>query len=169
MPKPEQARLRFMVRPAHPSRLTPRSQPRDQTVFFGANDACLPGSATGQHVPLNEYKKNLKDILKHPTVAAQNPRLILLTPPPVNEYQLEEADLVQESTDPLRSAAHTKKYADACRQVGADVGVTVLDVWSIVMAETGWKEGEALIGSKEVARNEVLDMLLVDGALFPPR
>ncbi|CAF9917388.1 hypothetical protein IMSHALPRED_003557 [Imshaugia aleurites] len=150
MPKPEQARLRFM------------------TVFFGANDACLPGSATGQHVPLDEYKKNLKNILKHPSVIAQNPRLILLTPPPINEYQLEEVDLVQGFKDPRRSAEHTQEYADACRQVGADVGVTVLDVWSIFMAKAGWKEGEALIGSKKVARNEVLERLLVDGLHFRP-
>lgn len=134
-----------------------------QTVFFGANDACLPGSATGQHVPLHEYRKNLRDILEHPSVVAQKPRLILLTPPPVNEYQLEEADLVKGNKDPLRSAEHTKEYADACRQVGAEVGVVVLDVWSVFMAKAGWREGEPLIGSKKLARNEVLEKLLVDG------
>lgn len=137
-----------------------------QTVFFGANDACLPGSATGQHVPLNEYRKNLRDILQHSSVVAQKPRLILLTPPPVNEYQLEEADLVCGIQDPRRTAAHTKEYADACRQVGAEVGVVVLDVWSIFMAKTGWKEGEPLIGSKTIARNEVLEKLLKDGELL---
>ena len=139
-----------------------------QTVFFGANDACLPGSATGQHVPLDQYKKNLKDILHHSSVVAQNPRLILLTPPPVNEYQLEEADLVKGNKDPLRSAEHTKEYADACRQVGAEAGVVVLDVWSIFMAKAGWKEGEPLIGSKKLARNEVLEKLLVDGGFLLP-
>ena len=124
---------------------------------------------TDQHVPLNEYKKNLRDILEHSSVVAQKPRLILLTPPPVNEYQLEEADLVRGYKDPRRSAEHTKKYADACRQVGAEVGVAVLDVWSIFMAKVGWKEGETLIGSKKVARNEVLEKLLVDGELLALR
>lgn len=34
------------------------------TVFFGANDACLPDrSAAFQHVPLDEYKKNLNSIV----------------------------------------------------------------------------------------------------------
>ncbi|KAL9076568.1 MAG: hypothetical protein Q9161_000900 [Pseudevernia consocians] len=148
MPKPEQARLRFMA------------------VFFGANDACLPGSSTDQHVPLNEYKENLRDILKHSSVVAQKPRLILLTPPPVNEYQLDEADLVWGNKDPRRSAEHTKEYADACCQVGAEIGVAVLDVWSIFMTKAGWREGETLIGSKKVARNEVLEKLLVDGQLL---
>ena len=123
----------------------------------------MPGSATGQHVPLDEYKKNLKAILEHSSVVAQKPRLILLTPPPVNEYQLDEANLVSEIKDPVRSAEHTKKYADACRQVGAEVGVVVLDVWSVFMAKAGWKEGEPLVGSKKVARNEVLEKLLNDG------
>lgn len=137
-----------------------------QTVFFGANDACLPGGTTGQHVPLNEYRKNLRAILEHSSVLAQKPRLILLTPPPVNEYQLEEADLVKGNIDPLRSAEHTKSYADACRQVGTDFEMVVLDVWSIFMAKAGWKEGEPLAGSKKVARNEVLEKLLNDGE-FP--
>ena len=45
----------------------------------------------------------------------------------------------------------------------------MLDVWSIFMAKAGWKEGEALIGSKKVERNEVLERLLVDGELSVPR
>ena len=42
----------------------------------------------------------------------------------------------------------------------------VLDVWSTFMAKAGWKEGEQLVGSKKVARNEVLEKLLNDGELF---
>lgn len=76
---------------------------------------------------------------------------------------MEEADLVKGNKDPLRSAEHTKEYADACREVGTEAGVAVLDVWSVFMARAGWKEGEPLIGSKELARNEVLEKLLVDG------
>jgi len=34
------------------------------TVFFGANDACLPNRCSGfQHVPLHEYKDNLCSIV----------------------------------------------------------------------------------------------------------
>lgn len=79
---------------------------------------------------------------------------------------MEKAELERGYKDPLRSAEHTKQYADACRQVGVDVGITVLDVWSIFMAKAGWKEGEPLIGSKKVARNEVLEKLLNDGELL---
>lgn len=34
------------------------------TVFFGANDACLPDRCSAfQHVPLHEYKQNLHSIV----------------------------------------------------------------------------------------------------------
>lgn len=114
-------------------------------------------------MPLNEFKQNLKCIVQHPSVTTQNPRLILITPPPVNEYKLEESDRVKGLTDPRRTAEHTKKYADACRKAGDELGVAVLDIWSIMMAKAGWKEGEPLVGSKKVARNEVLDAFLIDG------
>lgn len=44
----------------------------------------------------------------------------------------------------------------------------MLDVWSIFMAKTGWKEGKPLIGSVKVARNEILEKLLIDGELLSP-
>lgn len=136
---------------------------RLQCIFFGANDACLPGSSTDQHVPLNEFKQNLKAIVQHSKVTAQKPRLILITPPPVNEYRLEECDLLKGLTDPRRTAEHTKKYADATVEVATDLDLAVLEIWSIFMAKAGWKKGEPLVGSKKVARSKVLDNLLVDG------
>ena len=35
-----------------------------------------------------------------------------------------------------------------------------------MMAKTGWKEGEKLVGSKEVPMNEALENMLVDGELM---
>lgn len=134
-----------------------------QTVFFGANDACLPGSSTGQHVPLNKYKQNLGDILTHGTVTMHGPRIILITPPPVNEYLLEKPTAEDPVRERMRTAEHTKKYADACREVGKELGVVVLDLWSIFMTEAGWKDGEPLVGSKTVEPNEILEELLHDG------
>lgn len=114
-------------------------------------------------MPVNQFKGNLKAIINHSSVVAQEPRIILITPPPVNEYRLEESDLVNGLTDPRRTAEHTKEYADATREVGGELGVAVFDIWSIIMAKAGWKPGQPLIGSKKVARSEVLDNLLVDG------
>lgn len=161
MPKPEQARLRFMVWSSQPLALV-HADGSHEAIFFGANDACLPGT-TGQDVPLDDFKQNLRDIVWHKTVTAQKPRLIIITTPPINEYKLEEHYLAAGISDRSRTAANTKKYADACRDIGKELNVTVLDIWSIMMAKAGWKEGEPLVGSKHVERSKILDDLLVDG------
>ena len=106
---------------------------------------------------------NLKAIAEHDDVAAHTPRIILITPPPVNEYKLEESDLLKGLTDPRRTAENTKKYADATVEVAKELGIAVLDLWSIFMEKAGWKQGEPLIGSKKVARSDFLDSLLIDG------
>ena len=53
-------------------------------VWFGANDAALPGNR--QHVPMEEYRQNVAQILQ--TVQQEltgNVPIILITPPPVHE------------------------------------------------------------------------------------
>jgi len=132
-------------------------------IFFGANDACLPGISTGQHVPIDRYVQNLKELIEHPTVREQKPRLILVTPPPVDEYKLEESGPGSDSSEVQRTAEHTKKYADACRKLGADLDMVVVDLWSIFMTRAGWKHGQPLAGSKSVERSKTLGVLLSDG------
>lgn len=87
----------------------------------------------------------------------------------MDEYRLEEPDPYNRIPERLRTAEHTKRYADACREVGAEVGVVVLDLWSIFMATAGWKGGEPLPGSKKAERNSVLGELLGDGICLAPQ
>ena len=90
-------------------------------IFFGANDACLPNSSTNQHVPLPEYAENLRKIIALAKEWAPGVRIILVTPPPVNEYQLEESDKAKYGiTEPRRTAEHTRRYADMCNRVGKE-------------------------------------------------
>ncbi|KAJ0694676.1 putative SGNH hydrolase superfamily [Helianthus annuus] len=45
---------------------TSSTPPVATTVFFGANDAALTGRySERQHVPLEEYKENLRKIVRH--------------------------------------------------------------------------------------------------------
>lgn len=143
MPDPSQANVRLM------------------TVFFGANDACIPGNA--QHVPLDEYLANLKATVQHPTVLAHRAKVLLITPAPVDEHQLEPNDLAIGYSGLQRTAENTKRYADACRDVGKQLGVPVVDLWTVFMRAAGWKEGGPLPGGKNADRNQVLGRLLVDG------
>ncbi|CAI7674809.1 unnamed protein product [Penicillium pancosmium] len=134
---------------------------RLMTIFFGANDACVPGH--NQHVPLETYKENLKKIIQHPATRAQNPRIIIITIPPVNEYQLEKFDNDKDTPHPSRTASLAKTYATAAREVGASLNVPVADVWSAFMATTGWKEGQPLAGSRDLPNSEEFSGLFTDG------
>ena len=100
----------------------------------------MPGGPTGQHVPLDQYKRNVQAILRHPLVSGQKPRLILITPPPFDEHQW---------GDGIRTAEHTRKYADTCRQAGEELGVVVLDLWSVFMVKAGWKPGSLWLGPSQ--------------------
>lgn len=118
-------------------------------------------------MPLNRYKQNLIDIITHPLVRQQKPRIILVTPPPVNEYACEDNDRAKGILVPRRRADHTRMYADAVREVAKEVqvmDVALLDLWSLMMTHAGWSEGDhPLPGSKSIAPNPFLRMLLHDG------
>lgn len=115
------------------------------------------------HVPVDEYKANLEYIINHPATRLQNPNIILVTPPPICEYQQKESDLQKGFGFLRRRAENTKKYAEACLDVAKRMNLVGVDIWSTFMREAGWKEGQPLEGSLEVQRNEVFERLLYDG------
>lgn len=134
---------------------------RQQTIFFGANDACVPSNV--QYVPLEQYKENLRSIIQHPFTRAQNPYIIIITPPPINEYQLEGFDNEKNTPYPSRTAAFSKMYSEAAREVGASLKVPVADIWTAFMAKAGWQEGQPLVGSRDLPNNEEFCSLFTDG------
>ncbi|KAL4913293.1 SGNH hydrolase-type esterase domain-containing protein [Aspergillus aurantiobrunneus] len=144
-PAPETASVRFL------------------TVWFGANDASLLESNNGQHVPLDVYKKNLAWLVQHPATIAQQPRILILTPTPVNEYQLQGFDEEKGNVHPTRTNSRTRLYAEAAREVAESLKVPAVDLWTAFMAAAGWKEGQPLIGSREAPNNEKFVSLFTDG------
>lgn len=116
-----------------------------------------------QHVPLATYKENLQKIIQHPATKAQDPRIIIITPPPINEYQLEDFDIAKDTPHPSRTAQLAKTYAEAAKEVGASLNVPVADIWTAFMSTVGWQEGQALIGSRDVPNNEQFAKLFTDG------
>ncbi|KAJ5742315.1 Esterase SGNH hydrolase-type subgroup [Penicillium manginii] len=139
---------------------------RLMTIFFGANDACVSGH--NQHVPVAQYKENLSSIIQHPATVAQNPRIILITPPPINEYQLEEFDAAKDTPHPSRTASSARLYAVTAHEVGSTLNVPVVDLWSAFMKLTGWREGQPLIGSRAAPNNETFAGLFTDGLHLSP-
>ena len=101
------------------------------TIWFGANDACIPPSP--QHVPLDEFVANLRQMVS--LVRAADPshetRIILLTPPPVNTRQRGAALAARDPPQACdRKFLVTKQYAEAVLAVAAIEHVSVVDVWS---------------------------------------
>ena len=77
---------------------------------------------------------------------------------------MEISDAIKGYQEKTRTAEHTKKYADACRQVGHELHVDVLDLWTAMMRRAGWKPGQDLEGSRALPENPVLRDMLRDGS-----
>ncbi|KZV96498.1 SGNH hydrolase [Exidia glandulosa HHB12029] len=113
-------------------------------IWFGANDAALPGSP--QHVPLERYKANLAtmvSMLRDPSSewyhAPERTKILLVTPPPIEEKAIAHVlATVFNPPQPLdRQFDNTKLYAEAVKAVGAEHDVPVIDMWSAIWDAAG--------------------------------
>ncbi|EFY88381.1 GDSL Lipase/Acylhydrolase family protein [Metarhizium acridum CQMa 102] len=145
MPDPQQTRVRFMA------------------ILFGSNDACFPDAENGQHVPLDQYKKNLVKLLTHPALEAHNPRLLLVTPPPIEERRLDHRVKSQGYLKLNRSNVVTKQYANASREIAKEMKVGCVDLWTAFMSKAGWQTGDPLYGSQCLPENDAIRALIHDG------
>ncbi|KAI7360988.1 hypothetical protein KC354_g8426, partial [Hortaea werneckii] len=167
----------------------PRSGPSQiklLVLFFGANDARLPSTGEPeQHVPLESFKANLRAMATIRQLRKHHPgtKILLVTPPPVDERLCAQDDAGKGIFHPRRTAETTALYAQAVRDVGAEVGssvaagsggggggggdIAVLDLWGCFMRLAGWVPGEPLVGSKDVEQADPekggLARLLKDG------
>ncbi|KAL9236819.1 hypothetical protein vseg_011445 [Gypsophila vaccaria] len=111
------------------------------TVFFGANDACLHDRyGAFQHVPLDEYKKNLRSIYSFFKSRWQSATIIFITPPPIDEA----ARLLNPYCDnpcglPERTNEAASAYAKACIDVATECGTAVVDIWTKMQEFADWK------------------------------
>ncbi|XP_034015261.1 isoamyl acetate-hydrolyzing esterase 1 homolog [Thalassophryne amazonica] len=105
------------------------------TVFFGANDCSLEDKNPQQHIPLQEYSENLKEIsslLGSAGVSAD--KVIFITPTPVHEPAWEKECILKGC--PLnRHNSVAGQYAQACVQVAGQCGADVLDLWTLMQKD----------------------------------
>lgn len=160
-----------------PHIVPPRSQTRVRfmTFWYGANDARLPNTPgePQQHIPLDEYIENTKTMITHPDVRGhEGIRLILITPPAVDERQCLAADKANNPNngDIIRRKANvTRDYAAAIVKLGQETNVQVLDLWSIMVRRAGGAvEDPVPTGAMEMPQNEVLQSYLLDGLHLSP-
>uniref|UniRef100_A0A667Y825 Isoamyl acetate-hydrolyzing esterase 1 homolog n=1 Tax=Myripristis murdjan TaxID=586833 RepID=A0A667Y825_9TELE len=105
------------------------------TVFFGANDCALEDKNPQQHVPLQEYSDNLKEIATHLASAGVSAdRVIFITPPPLHESAWEKECILKGCPlNRLNSVAG--QYAQACVQAAGQCGADVLDLWTLMQKD----------------------------------
>lgn len=115
------------------------------TIFFGANDASL--TFHPQHVPIGRYKSNVKamvDMVRNPDSPFYNPRMrvILITPPPLNEVQWSK-HTTEQGGKLNRSSESAHRYANCTKDVGKELNIPVADLWSEIMNKSN-NEGQDL-------------------------
>lgn len=135
-------------------------------------------------MPLEQYKKNLARLVGHPRVAAHGCKVLVVTPPPLDEIRRTEVDVAQ-SGRKTREQARSAAYSQAAREVAAELGevataaareagvaqkrsVVCVDLARALMdhavANTpGWDASQPPLGSAEGGRRGYLENLLPDG------
>ncbi|KAJ8128945.1 hypothetical protein O1611_g4687 [Lasiodiplodia mahajangana] len=138
-------------------------------ILLGANDACLPIPTSSQGVSIKEYEENLKKIITHEHIVAHNPKILLVTPPPLDEMQSFATDLAHGHKEPVRKAAVSADYSDKVRQVAAEVpGVVLIDLQKALMEKAismtpDYDPSGPPLGYPETGKRGALEQLLPDG------
>lgn len=110
------------------------------TVFFGANDACLPDRCSAfQHVPVDEYKQNLQAILSFLKKRWPQTTVLFITPPPIDEDARLRHPYVENLLGlPERTNEAAGAYAKACVTVAGECGIPVVDIWTKMQQISDW-------------------------------
>lgn len=139
-------------------------------ILIGANDAVLPWSPTKQHVPLEEYKENLGKVISHPSIKAHQPKIFLITPPPIDQIKHHRLDTEAGLKSALRESAISASYSEKAREVAREnPNVELVDLWQAIMdraisqAPNDYLPGGPLLGTLENGKPGGLDTLLPDG------
>ncbi|XP_058761864.1 GDSL esterase/lipase At5g45920-like [Vicia villosa] len=126
-------------------RVFPPSQetaPVALTVLFGANDSCLPYRCSAfHHVPLLEYKGNLRSIISFFKKRWPKTHVLLITPPPIDEdARLRHPYVENPEGLPERTNEAAGKYARACIAVANECRVPVIDLWTKIQQFPNWRK-----------------------------
>ncbi|RYP03477.1 hypothetical protein DL764_005118 [Monosporascus ibericus] len=138
-------------------------------VLFGANDAALPIPTNTQGIPIEQYMENLTKIITHERIKAHNPKILLVTPPPLDEIRLTKRDLEYGHKQVTRHAAVSAAYSQAARDVAGKVsGVVLVDLQKGIMDKAismtpDFDASGPPLGYPEGGKRGALETLLPDG------
>ena len=109
--------------------LVSREQADVVTILLGSNDAVKEGQL--QHVPLDRYSQNLREILEY--IGQFGIPTVLLTPPPVCDRRLCEQAHLDWPLD--RENERTSLYAKVALEIGMERAVDTIDLYSAMVKE----------------------------------
>ncbi|XP_013627442.1 PREDICTED: GDSL esterase/lipase At2g38180-like [Brassica oleracea var. oleracea] len=111
-------------------------QPSLVIVYFGGNDSKAPHpSGHGPHVPLSEFVENMRKIGEHLLSLSDKTRVIFLSPPPMNETQIQ---LVFGNAIKGRSNEACRPYAEALLNLCNEINVKSVDLWNAIQQQDDW-------------------------------
>ncbi|KAJ3694227.1 hypothetical protein LUZ60_009707 [Juncus effusus] len=116
--------------------------PAAVTVFLGANDAALVDQPCGyQHVPVEEYRENLREIYEFFKKQWPSIVVIFITPPPIDEEARikDGPEPNNPSAKPERTNEAAGNYADACVSLAKELNTPFIDIYSKMQTVSNWQ------------------------------
>ncbi|KAJ2893224.1 isoamyl acetate-hydrolyzing esterase [Coemansia aciculifera] len=109
------------------SDILPPNQPKPRllTILFGTNDSFL--SPHPRHVPIDEFRANIKSIVAMVAELSPETKVILITPPPLGEKLY-----ATYYKTPFRDYETVKAYADVVRDIASELSLPCADLWSAI-------------------------------------
>ncbi|KAJ1335133.1 isoamyl acetate esterase [Microdochium nivale] len=110
-------------------------------ILLGANDAArLDHPSNRQGITLQEYKSNLVNIINHEHIKAHDPRILLVTPPPLDEIGLKLTDHTNGNGEVTRYARLSAKFSQTVRDIASEAqsqgrNIRLLDLHNDIMSE----------------------------------
>ncbi|KAL4863947.1 hypothetical protein BDV12DRAFT_201590 [Aspergillus spectabilis] len=129
-------------------------------LFFGTNDSIIPESKN--HIPLPRFKENTRGIILDAQEAGI--KVVLIGPGPFNHHQF--ISVMEEGWVCDRTTLRARAYCDAAVELGRELGIPVVQLWYIIMADMGWKGGDPVYGLEEVPDQGRLGEYFNDGLHF---
>ncbi|TGZ73981.1 hypothetical protein CRM22_001202 [Opisthorchis felineus] len=103
-------------------------------IFLGANDA----SKAEQHVPVDEYKENLKTMVSYLNgLGIPKDHIMLISLPPVDEARWGSRHIA-EGTPLDRELKNCPVYAAACEEVAVNQGLPCVNLFKAMIAQNDW-------------------------------
>lgn len=108
-------------------------------------------------------------VITHENIKAHNPKILLITPPPLDEIQSSLIDIEHGHKEPVRKASVSAQYSETVRQVAAEVpGVVLVDLQKALMEKAisltpDYDPSGPPLGYLEGGKRGALEQLLPDG------